>query len=346
MTKDIILITGCSGRIGTRAAERFCDQFQVVGFDIVPPKKMVRNQKFYNVDLSSDSSVRSAFERVRQECGNRIASVIHLAAYYSFTGEHPELYDTITVGGTERILRGIQGFEVEQFIFSSTMLVYKPCKIDERIDENWPVEPKWDYPLSKVKTENLIHEKRGKMPTVNLRIAGVYDDGCHSIPISNQIKRIYEHSLEARLFPGNLKHGASFLHMDDLIDAIWLCVQKRKELPPETTLVLGEDTTLSYDQLQRKISFLLFGKEMRTFRVPKIIAKIGSWVQNKIPFLPKSFIKPWMIDLADDNYTLNIYRAKSLLGWTPKHSIETTLPKMITDLKADPQGWYKANGLK
>ena len=170
---------------------------------------------------------------------------------------------------------------------------------------------------------------------VILRIAGVYDDECHSIPIAHQIQRIYEKQLESHLFAGNIHNGASFLHMDDLVEAILLCVEKQKELPPELILLLGEPVTLSYDTLQREISRLLFGKEIKTFSIPKWIAKIGSFIENHIPFGPKPFIKPWMIDFADDNYVLDISLAKKQLGWEPKRSLKETLPIMIESLKKD-----------
>jgi nucleoside-diphosphate-sugar epimerase len=48
-----------------------------------------------------------------------------------------------------------------------------------------------------------------------------------------------------------------------------------------------------------------------------------------------------MIALADDHYALDISRARTLLGWEPRHSLRETLPKMITALKADPPGWYR-----
>jgi len=51
-----------------------------------------------------------------------------------------------------------------------------------------------------------------------------------------------------------------------------------------------------------------------------------------------------MIDYADDHYEMNVDRAKKALGWEPKHSIETTLPKMIDALKQDPAKWYQGNG--
>jgi nucleoside-diphosphate-sugar epimerase len=340
MHKEIILVTGVCGRIGVRVFQRLKEEYQVVGFDKGPCSP---GKDFVVVDLSEEESVERAFAQVRQAYGNRIASVIHLAAYYSFDEQHSPLYDKVTVQGTERLLKALGDFEVDQFIFSSTMLVHAPCKPGHPITEDSPVKPNWDYPLSKVKTEKAIHQLRGKMSTVILRIAGVYDDHSHSIPISHQIQRIYENQLEAHVFSGNIHHGAAFLHMDDLVDAIARVVKMRKELPAELTLLIGEPETLSYDQLQRKISHLVRGKSIRTFRVPKLIAKMGAWV---LGLFGNPFIKPWMIDLADDHYELNISRARKYLGWTPRHSLESTLPKMIEELKADPDGWYKLNSLE
>jgi hypothetical protein len=100
----------------------------------------------------------------------------------------------------------------------------------------------------------------------------------------------------------------------------------------------------SYDELQRAISRELHGKEWKTFRVPKPLAKLGAWLQEAMPG-PGSFIKPWMIDLADDHYALDIRRAREVLGWEPRHSLRETLPKIIEALKSDPPVWYKENKL-
>ena len=344
--KEVIIVTGSCGRIGTEVVKRLGSRYRIVGFELLKAIYAADNEELVPVDLSSDESVVQAFTHIRHFYGNRIASVIHLAAYYSFDEQHSPLYDLVTVKGTERLLKALQEFEVEQFIFSSTMLVHEPGVPEKPIDESAPVSPKWDYPLSKVHTEAVIHENRGHAKSVILRIAGVYDDNCHSIPISHQIQRIYEKQLESRLFSGDTSHGAAFLHMDDLIDSILLAVEKRKELPDELVLLIGEEQTMSYDALQRKISTLLYDKEFTTIRMPKCIAFIGAFILCHIPFLPKPFIKPWMIWIADDHYELNISKAKNMLGWRPKHFIGDTLPKMIVALKKDPLHWYKINGLK
>jgi nucleoside-diphosphate-sugar epimerase len=346
MEKKIIIVTGSCGRIGTQVVKKLGETFSIVGFELSKTICSSPNEQLVAVDVSSEKSISEGLTHVRHFYGTKIASVIHLAAYYSFSEQHSDKYDLITVQGTQKLLDALQDFEVEQFIFTSTMLVHAPTKPGYPITEHSPIVPKWDYPLSKVKTEKIIHKFRGNIPTVILRVAGVYDDFCHSIPISHQIQRIYEKQLEARLFAGNTHHGAAFVHMDDLVHAIKLAVDKRKELPQETVLLIGEPKTMSYDAMQKSISYLLFHKKIHTYSIPKWIAKIGSWFLCHIPFKDKPFIRPWMIDLADDHYEMNIDLAKQMLGWAPKYSIEKTLPKMIDALLKDPAAWYQGNQLK
>lgn len=341
--RDVVIVTGSCGRIGTAIVKTLGESYSIIGFELLKAIYASNQEELVPVDLSSDESVEQAFRHIRYFYGSRIASVIHLAAYYSFSEKHSPLYDKITVQGTERLLKALQGFEVEQFIFTSTMLVHAPTVPGKPISENSAVSPKWDYPLSKVKTEQAIHQLRGKIPTLNLRIAGVYDDQCHSIPISNQIQRIYEKKMEAHLFPGNKSHGASFIHMDDLVEAIRLAVAKRRELSPELSLLLGEEKTMSYDELQKSISQLLFNRDFTTLRIPKTLAKLGAWLLCHIPWMPKPFIRPWMINFSDDHYELDISKARRILGWSPRRNLKSTLPIMIDKLKKDPQQWYKIN---
>jgi nucleoside-diphosphate-sugar epimerase len=344
--KAVVLVTGSSGLIGSAVVERFAEEYPVVGFDLIGPPHPPASVDCVEVDFSSDDSVRHGLRQVRERHGSRIVSAIHLAAYYDFKGEPSPKYDEITVRGTERLLRGLQDFRVEQFVFSSTMLVHKPTEPGQRIDEDWPLEPKWDYPQSKVATEELIRRQHGDIPYVLLRIAGVYDDQGHSIPIARQIQRIYERRLTSGVYPGDTSRGQAFTHLDDLVEALWLLVQRRRRLPSELTLLLGEPETLSYDELQRALGRLIHGEEWDTRRIPRVVAKTGAWLQDKLPLGEEPFIKPWMIDLADDHYELNISRARALLGWEPKHSLRATLPKMVTALQADPIEWYQANKLE
>jgi nucleoside-diphosphate-sugar epimerase len=347
----IVIVTGSNGTIGDAVMRRFAGRFDdVVGFDRKSPKPPPPGCTYVPVEITSEESVREGLRIVREHHGARVASVIHLAAYYDFFGEPSEKYDEITVRGTGRLLRGLRelDFKVEQFVFSSTMLVHRPAEPGQFINEDWAVEPTWAYPESKVRTEQLIRDERGDIPAVLLRISGVYDDLCHSIPLAHQIQRIYERKLTSRIYSGSTSHGQSFMHLDDLVNAVALVVERRAELPPEAPILLGEPEALSYDELQHTFARLIHGEDWETLEVPgplAPLAKAGAWVMGKLPGAD-SFIKPWMIDRANDHYALDITRARTLLGWEPQRSLRGTIPQMIATLKADPLGFYRENDLE
>lgn len=345
--RGILLITGSNGRIGGAMMRRMTGRFSdVVGLDRKAPTPPPPDCVAIPVDLASDDSVREGLRILRAHHGTHIASVVHLAAYFDFLGKPSPKYDQITVNGTRRLLRGLhEGFEVEQFIFSSTMLVHRPAEPGQFITEDWPLGPTWAYPEAKVRTEAVIRAEHGDIPAAILRISGVYDDVCHSPPLAHQIQRIYERDFTGRLYSGKTSHGQAFMHMDDLVDAIERLIERRSQLPPDLVLLLGEPETLSYDELQHTLARLIHGESWETLTVPGPVAKAGAWLQDHLPG-PDRFIKPWMIDRANDHYALDITRARTLLHWTPRRSLRETLPKMVAALKADPIGWYREHGLE
>ncbi len=343
--KPTVIVTGSSGLLGEAIVRRLSSSYDVVGLDVAspPPDSPVDFVKF---DITKDDSIAKSLEYVRAAYGDVIASVVHLAAYYDFSGEPSPLYEEITVQGTERLLRALQKYEVDQFIFSSTLLVHEPTEPGRPINEDHSVDPKWDYPESKVETERLLRENHGDIPLLILRMAGVYDDEGHSIPIANQIKRIYEKDLTGRVYPGDLTHGQAYLHKEDLVDAVAAAVDRRTRLPEELTLLLGEEEVCSYEEMQDILGELIHGSDWETIEIPKPLAKIGAWVQDKAPVGEEPFIKPWMVDLADDHYELDVSRAEEHLGWRPKRSLSETLPKIVEAMKRDPLAWYRENDLE
>jgi nucleoside-diphosphate-sugar epimerase/uncharacterized membrane protein len=343
--RDLVLITGASGFIGSALIRELGERYRIVGLDRAGPPDPPPPAEVVDFDLSTDEGVASALDEVRRRFGSRIASVIHLAAYYDVSGEPNPLYEKITVEGTRRLIDALQGFEVEQFVYASTMLVHKPTsRPDERISEDSPIGPAWAYPESKVRTEAVLGAHRKQISVVFLRIAGVYEDGGRSPFLAEQIARIYEHRLTSHFYPGMLCAAQSFVHRDDLADAVLRLVEKRGELPAELPLLVGEPDPPGYAEIQDIVGQELHGEGWRTVRIPKPVAKAGVVLQNEV-LGSDQFIQPWMVDSSNDHYILDISRARRLLGWEPEHSLRDTLPIMVAALKRDPQAWYKANKL-
>ncbi len=344
--KPVVLITGSEGRIGRAIAAKLADAYTVVGFE-----RQCQGDNCISADITSDEAMTKACAELRARYGERLASVIHLAAFYDFSNEPNPLYDEVNVKGTQRLLRALQSFRVEQFLYASTMLVHAPSEPGQPINEDWPLKPAWPYPQSKLDAENVIHQERGNIPALILRIAGVYTDDCEVPSLAYQIQRIYERQMLSHVFPGDASHGQAFVHLDDVVEACRAAVDRRGQLPEDTAVLIGEPVTESYEALQNLIGRLVFGEPWDTRRIPKTVAATGAWLQDKMEeVIPDAidrgiepFIKPFMIALADDHYELDISHAEKLLGWQPKHMLRRSLPVMIGELREDPVRWYKRN---
>lgn len=349
--KPIALITGAAGNIGRSLAAALSGAYAVVGFDRPGTEA---DFPLIAADFTDDASIARAMAEFRETHGSHIASVIHLVAFFDFTGEENPLYEAVNVEGTRRLLRALQAFEVEQFVYSSTMLVHAPGKPGEPIDEGQPIDPRWAYPESKAKAEEAIRAEHGRIPYVLLRLAGLYDEKTSVPTLANQIARIHLRDLQSHFYSGSTFVGQSMVHREDMLDAFRRTVDRRKQIPSGTAILIGEPEAMGYDALQDELGYLIHGVEdWPTLRIPKAAAAAGAWAQEKLePVVPDAidqgeppFVKPFMVRMADDHYELDITRAHKLLGWTPRHRLKDRLPEIVRTLKADPVAWYEANGI-
>lgn len=346
MQKPVVLITGSEGRLGKAITAALEDAYTVIGFE-----RACKGDNCITADITSDEALTQACVQLRMQCGNRIASVIHLAAFYDFSGDPNPLYDEVNVKGTQRLLRALQSFDVEQFVYASTMLVHAPSAPGKPINEASPLQPAWPYPQSKLEAELVVHGERGHIPALILRIAGVYTDDCEVPSLAYQIQRIYERQMTSHVFPGDASHGQAFVHQEDVALAFRAAVDRRAQLPEETAVLIGEPVTESYEALQNLIGRLVHGQSWDTRQIPKSVAATGAWLQHRMEdVIPDAidrgvepFIKPFMVQLADDHYELDIACAERLLGWHPRHTLRRSLPVIIGELRQDPAQWYKRN---
>lgn len=349
--RPVVLITGGAGNIGTALVRALKADYRVISLDVKESDEAEFSETF---DLTDPGSVRAVARRIAEEHGKKIAAVVHLAAYFDFTGEPSPLYEKVNVQGTRNLLEALDQLEVERFIYSSTMLVHQPGKPGQAINEDTPIQPQWAYPCSKAETEAVIIEYSDTIPVTLLRLAGLYD-ASHCVPtLAHQIARIFEATLKSHLYAGDPEAGQAFVHQDDMVDAFARCIERRHALPRDHAILIGEQSSESYQALQDRLGELIHGREhWQTLSVPKPFAKVGAWAEEKAePVVPddfdhgeKPFIRPFMIDMASDHYQLDTSRAREWLGWRPRHRLRDTLNALVDNLKRDPRAWYEANGI-
>jgi nucleoside-diphosphate-sugar epimerase len=103
-TKPLVLITGSSGLLGKKLVSALTADYRIVGMDNTPGGTGCDE---IEVDLTADDSVAEALAQVRGKFGSRIAAVLHLAAYYDFSGDPNPLYESLNVDGTARLCEGL-----------------------------------------------------------------------------------------------------------------------------------------------------------------------------------------------------------------------------------------------
>ena len=349
--KPLVVITGAAGSIGKSLADELKHDYRVVGLDLVTKGT---DFECFECDITSDESVELALSRLREGYGDHVAALVHLAAYFDFTGEEKPAYKIVNEEGAQRLLRAFQDLQVDQIVYSSTMLVHEPVEPGELIDESSPVAPTWAYPQSKARTEEIVLAERGGAKVTLLRLAGLYDRETSVPTLSHQIARIYDRDIKSHLYSGDTRAGQAFIHRDDMLDLFHRTIDRRAQLPETCVILGGENRVVSYEELQKSIGSLIHGEdEWATIAVPAPVAKAGAWIEEKSePIVPddfdygeKPFIRPFMVEMASDHYALDISRARQLLDWSPQHSLPDELPEMVAALKEDPYRWYRQNGI-
>jgi nucleoside-diphosphate-sugar epimerase len=101
-----VLITGAGGNLGRALATVLVADYRIVGLDLVASD---RTFPIRAADMSEAASLKQALDRIAKDHGVRIASVIHLAAHFDFSGEEDPHYETVNVHGTRHLGTHLRG---------------------------------------------------------------------------------------------------------------------------------------------------------------------------------------------------------------------------------------------
>ena len=227
------------------------------------------------------------------------------------------------------------------------MLVHAPCRPGEHIDESQPIEPAWAYPKSKAAAEEVIRAEHGRIPYVLLHLAGLYDERTSVPTMAHQMARIYERDFQSHLYSGSTLVGQSMVHRDDMTDAFRRTVDRRKSLPPDAAILIGEPDPMGYEALQDELGYLIHGeKEWPTLRAAQDRRRRGRLGAGQTRADRPRRDRPGRSALRqavhgqDGRRPLRArhQRARELLGWEPRHRLKDELPKMVADAEGR-SGW-------
>ncbi len=335
MTK--ILITGCAGYIGSIAADLFLSQgYQVVGLDNfqtgykgpieILQKKFGGKFTFYEADLKTDLS--PIFDKEKD-----IQAVVHYAAscVVDESMKNPQKYFNNNVGGSLNLLETLTKYKINKLVFSSTCAVYGEAKTVPIVEDHVTI-PNNVYGESKLMVEKMI-EWYGKVKGINFivlryfNVSGASEDGVFGYS-KNPSTHLTENAVRSAL--GIVPFYLTYQKMDtsdgspirdyvnvlDLNEAHRLAVDYLVKGGTSQFINLGTGTGNSVLEIVNKVQELTGKKfdvkpaeNLREGEAPKLIASIE--------------------------------KAKKILGWEPKRTIEDSVKSLLIWYKNHPQGWEK-----
>ena len=164
-----ILVTGATGKVGSRLAKRLAQRGDQVRA-LVREESRAANLREAGIELAVGDllKVDSLAAAVRGVDG-----VVHCAAF--FRGATPEQAHAVNDLGTQNLATAARGASVKRFVFTSTGLVYGPTG-GRLAQEDDPCAPAAAYPVSKLAAERFLLALEGLDVHV-LRLPFVYGDG-------------------------------------------------------------------------------------------------------------------------------------------------------------------------
>jgi nucleoside-diphosphate-sugar epimerase len=306
-----ILVTGGAGFIGSHIVDRLMkDSFDVTVIDDLRTGSLsnindYRERKNFHLaegDIRDINLVRKTLKD--------IDVVFHEAALASVTlsVKDPITTNQVNVEGTLNLLKASCDLNVKRFMFASSAAVYGPTKSPQKKEDD-SLNPTSPYGVSKLAADNyarVFHRLYG-LKTVCLRYFNVYGPrqkvdvhGSYGGVISIFINRIL--SGLPPIIHGDGEQTRDFVYIDDVVEANMLAMNGEDGAGEAFNIGTGKNVSI------------------------KKIAEILKHVMNK-ENLEDIHTEARPTDIKH-GYA-DIVKARSVLGYEPKFSIEEGLTKLV-----------------
>ena len=319
MAKTKVLITGGAGFLGINLTryllERGCE---VTTLDLAPFDYPEKDQIH---EVQGDIRDRPLVD----ECMEGQDFVVHTAAALPLYT--PEEIFTTDVNGTRNVMASAREHGVKRAVQISSTAVYgipdhHPLFEDDRLDGVGP------YGEAKIQAEVVCLEQRGKglcCPILRPKsFIGPERLGVFAL--------LYDWAMDGRNFPmiGSGKNRYQLLDVEDLCQAIWLCLTLDRDVVNDTFNIGAAEYTTMGEDWQCVLDAAGHGKRIVPFPAAPAI-----WGLRTLEAMHLSPLYKWVYETASTDSFVSIERARKVLGFEPKYSNKQALIRNFD--------WYAAN---
>jgi len=307
--RNKVLVSGCAGFIGYNLCQTLLkSNIEIVGIDNFCEGKQIQNKRELIKNLSNNKNFifieanLQDFDNLKRIFSNySFQTIIHLAANVGVRESivEPLKYVDNNIKVTNNLLELCRMYDINQFIFSSSSSVYG--NNEGYLKETMYTHPISPYAVSKRSCE-LYGETYSYLYDINfcsLRLFTVY--GPHQRPdmaISRFVDAIRQD--KAIVVNGDGSTKRDFTYIDDIVDGFMRAMKKRIKFD---IINLGTGKSISLSSL---------------------IKKIERYIGKKAKIIYKERCKSDAVETLAD-----ITKAKKLLGYEPKVTIDEGLKKYI-----------------
>jgi nucleoside-diphosphate-sugar epimerase len=344
-----IVITGATGFLGRHVVQCLQDDNRIYAIDRLPRSDPDRaehpNVRWYQIDLADAEPTREVFSEIRRRGGAQ--ALIHLAAYYDFSGEdHPE-YQRTNSDAMRRVLEESCDLGLKSFLFASSVAACELTPPGQSIDEDTPPEGEHPYARSKAKGEAMLREFADRIPSCSMRLAALYSDWCENPPLYHMLETWRSRSWNARILGGHGLSAIPYLHVRDAAAFVLRALERSGDLKPAAVLLASTDGAVSHQELFESATAHAFGAARRAIHVPRYLCKPGLWVRNLAGRVvgEQPFERPWMARLVDKRLDVDAGRTRRLLDWEshPRLGVLNRIPFMLENARSNAVEWYARN---
>jgi len=345
-----VAITGASGFLGRRVLDLLKSQYKLIAIDLrsqsesgVPKHP---NISWHQFDICNENALDAVCSEVNSS-GGEIHSVIHLAAYYDFTGEdHPE-YVRTNLDGLRNLLEQCRHMKLKRFIFASSLAACEFPPPGLALTEASPPDGQHPYAVSKRLGEEMLREYANEVPSAIIRFAAMYSDWCEYPPLYVFLETWLSDQWNSRILGGKGQSSVPYLHVRDGANLLRKVVEKADELERVVVLNASTNGAVTHQELFEAATSYYYGQARKPIHMPKFLAGPGMVARDVLGRLlgKRPFERPWMAKFIDLQLTADASRTHELLGWEPHPRLDILrrFPFLIENMKTDPVEWSRRN---
>ena len=349
MSLPRLIVTGASGFVGRRLLEVVKSNWTVVAIDRrsqaecgAPTHPHISWQQ---LDISDYDAMETLFAEIRETGG--ADAVIHLAAYYDFTGEdHPE-YQRTNIDGTRNVLELCRGLGISRFVYASSVAACSFPPPGQALTEDSPTDGNHVYAQSKHMGEKMLRQYVDEFSVTIVRFAAMFSDWCEYPPLFVFLDTWLSDRWNSRILGGQGLSAVPYLHVRDAVMFLRRVLDYSDQLGSYEVLNCSTDGSVSHRELFDASTAYFFGTARKPRHIPKPLARVGMSARNAMGrFLgSQPFERPWMADYIDLQLNVDATRTRELLEWEPHPRLEILrrIPFMLENMKTDPVEWFRRN---